>query len=352
MIRINGLYHHGIKGQRWGVRRFQNKDGSYTRAGIKRYQKDLNKLMNNPTDRSGFIRSRVIPKGTKIYRTTSHDGDEANGSTYVSYLDADRNHYKGGWIRATRKTGKAYEREYILKEDIRVPSRDEVKQVIKDTVLKNKKLIYESAKSWVDMMIPEGSYNRELVESYDGGIKKFVDNRIKNMSDQTMDEAYYSVCQSLGLAKNVKKTVISELSKRGYNAMVDEAGVGGHNGYARGGIDPLILFDNGVLNQVSIKEISKKEEKRANKKYKKWIGNAQRNYNRNPNGQWSALESEGERFMENTFLQHYGVRGIKWGVRRDIKKRSRLGEQAGKMADAYQKAADRFKSKGATKGDK
>lgn len=32
------LYHHGIKGQRWGVRRFQNKDGSYTAAGKKRYQ--------------------------------------------------------------------------------------------------------------------------------------------------------------------------------------------------------------------------------------------------------------------------------------------------------------------------
>ena len=31
------LEHHGIKGQRWGVRRFQNKDGSYTDAGKKRY---------------------------------------------------------------------------------------------------------------------------------------------------------------------------------------------------------------------------------------------------------------------------------------------------------------------------
>lgn len=31
------LYHHGIKGQRWGVRRYQNKDGSLTPAGRKRY---------------------------------------------------------------------------------------------------------------------------------------------------------------------------------------------------------------------------------------------------------------------------------------------------------------------------
>ena len=33
----NYLYHHGIKGQKWGVRRYQNKDGSLTNAGQKRY---------------------------------------------------------------------------------------------------------------------------------------------------------------------------------------------------------------------------------------------------------------------------------------------------------------------------
>lgn len=35
------LYHHGIKGMRWGIRRYQNEDGSYTAAGRKRYGLDL-----------------------------------------------------------------------------------------------------------------------------------------------------------------------------------------------------------------------------------------------------------------------------------------------------------------------
>lgn len=37
---ISELYHYGIKGQRWGVRRFQNPDGTLTKAGKKHYQKE------------------------------------------------------------------------------------------------------------------------------------------------------------------------------------------------------------------------------------------------------------------------------------------------------------------------
>lgn len=36
-IKNDELYHHGIKGQKWGVRRYQNPDGSLKDAGKKRY---------------------------------------------------------------------------------------------------------------------------------------------------------------------------------------------------------------------------------------------------------------------------------------------------------------------------
>lgn len=36
----NELYHHGVKGMKWGVRRYQNADGTLTAAGKKRYARD------------------------------------------------------------------------------------------------------------------------------------------------------------------------------------------------------------------------------------------------------------------------------------------------------------------------
>ena len=37
ILRSDVICHHGILGMKWGIRRYQNKDGSLTVAGKKRY---------------------------------------------------------------------------------------------------------------------------------------------------------------------------------------------------------------------------------------------------------------------------------------------------------------------------
>lgn len=53
----NSIYHHGIKGQKWGVRRYQNEDGTFTEAGKKRYGRliDLREKIDqtHPRDSQG-----------------------------------------------------------------------------------------------------------------------------------------------------------------------------------------------------------------------------------------------------------------------------------------------------------
>lgn len=53
------LAHRGIKGQKWGVRRYQNPDGSLTDAGRKRYGTSFKKTFNRVKNTIHTVNKRV-----------------------------------------------------------------------------------------------------------------------------------------------------------------------------------------------------------------------------------------------------------------------------------------------------
>lgn len=67
------LYHWGIKGMRWGVRRYQNKDGSLTPAGKKRYSDDPDRQAVDSAKIKVKSAKRVAKKAGNHYNVVSTD---------------------------------------------------------------------------------------------------------------------------------------------------------------------------------------------------------------------------------------------------------------------------------------
>lgn len=136
------LMHHGIKGQKWGVRRFQNKDG--TRIGAKhrkkRYTSEDNVFISGKTKFDQDISGRLKREIDAIIRSNANvvigdaPGADAKVQEYLASkkydkvtvytTDPDARNNAGNWkVEKISGNGKNTEREVRRQKDIAMTNR-------------------------------------------------------------------------------------------------------------------------------------------------------------------------------------------------------------------------------------
>lgn len=78
------LYHHGVKGMKWGVRRYRNSDGSLTNAGRKRLYSDLKDARRNNTH------DKIVEKYDHDLRPSINEVKKITRSMYDNTLDYEK----------------------------------------------------------------------------------------------------------------------------------------------------------------------------------------------------------------------------------------------------------------------
>ena len=276
------LYHHGIKGMQWGVRRYQNPDGSLTAAGKKRVSQrrpddivikkgtqlnnvgskenlklrgnvkgvpnpfgpsavalslPLSAALGNPLPAVAAIGTSVIPvkrsdneKKLFVYREDdSHDKDVYEGAftKFIKYRDS---------------TNQIFKRKFENIDDLVSPSTQRRAELFVETYRENPKLYSEllnRTDAYTQARKAQGVKYSPSLESFIG--KAIFD---KNTSDIDLKRYGYGLF-NMGNEWNDSLTAkgnnkyYKKLKKSGYNALIDDNNAGIYNDAH----EPLIVLN-------------------------------------------------------------------------------------------------------------
>ena len=276
------LYHHGIKGMQWGVRRYQNPDGSLTAAGKKRVSQrrpddivikkgtqlnnvgskenlklrgnvkgvpnpfgpsavalslPLSAALGNPLPAVAAIGTSVIPvkrsdneKKLFVYREDDpHDKDVYEGAftKFIKYRDS---------------TNQIFKRKFENIDDLVSPSAQRRAELFVETYRENPKLYSEllnRTDSYAQARKAQGVKYSPSLESFIG--KAIFD---KNTSDIDLKRYGYGLF-NMGNEWNDSLTAkgnnkyYKKLKKSGYNALIDDNNAGIYNDAH----EPLIVLN-------------------------------------------------------------------------------------------------------------
>lgn len=308
------LYHHGIKGQKWGIRRYQYADGTYTPAGRKRYgvsqsssnaQRVATMMGMRVKDVVNTARTQVtgrqyvdtyLKRGTTFARIQTSKEFE-NFAFYATYKKADSDKYMGLFgknltsransdAKRAEKTANASgsEADAATAKQLRDKANNmKVYQLKLETTKKLKVPSDENASDITANLLKDSEFKKNVVASIEDSKEKMrrptqqvlfkqAQNALnKDPSKMTTSEkvAVYKAL-NLSLTNHNQQEVAaqakfySELKKKGYNALLDYNDKDYSSYHAK---RPMIVFDTDSVKLQSVAEANPKVVEKMYVKY-------------------------------------------------------------------------------------
>ena len=207
MARYAVLSHHGIKGQKWGIRRYQNADGSLTAEGKARYNKyeyDIAKKSQRIGYRSDYDRMEDYRKKSSTVRERSKELSDLaeKAKDLFDKLDSFSSDSKEVYDKASKKAW-----DIIKKDPIYDKGDEKYNQSWFDYLMYDKGLLKETADK-VNKSNPE---YKKIKSDYNDTIKKYKE-KCNKIADEIIGEYGKEKVKGLGADMTYKNLVYYALS--------------------------------------------------------------------------------------------------------------------------------------------